>query len=216
MTFFLSKTKKEYFNDYIKSSENKTKVSWKVWDSLTNKKDYRKVSFRQGDYSSLSDDFNKFFAVIPVKITQGLSKSTIVDFRRRIDKSFFMFDITHDEVLSSVKSLKNKISWGHDEIPMKVIEASINCVLEPLTFIINRSFKEGVFPDNLKVAIMKPLHKKSNVNDLNNYRPINILSSFPMVSEKILCNRSSNFFSQIQCYFCVSTWFCRKWELKYY
>lgn len=101
-----------------------------------------------------------------------------------------MFDISEYEVLLAIKSLKN--SWGHDD----TIEN--NQIIYKLynLFIINRSFEEGIFPDNLKSAITKPLSKKGDTSDPNSYRPITILSTFSKIFEKNFCDRLSYFFSK--------------------
>ena len=39
---------------------------------------------------------------------------------------------------------------------------------------INQSFAEGTFPDALKVSVIKPIHKKGETTDINNYWPTRI------------------------------------------
>jgi hypothetical protein len=41
-----------------------------------------------------------------------------------------------------------------------------------------------VYPDRLKYAIIRTLFKKGNKNDMSNYRPILILTSFSKLFEK--------------------------------
>jgi len=40
-------------------------------------------------------------------------------------------------------------------------------------------------PDRLKYAIIRPLFKKGNTNDMSNYMPISILTSFSNIFEKV-------------------------------
>jgi hypothetical protein len=47
-----------------------------------------------------------------------------------------------------------------------------------LANICNASFTSGIFPEILKIAILKPLHKKENTGKVQNYRPISLLSVF--------------------------------------
>ena len=44
-----------------------------------------------------------------------------------------------------------------------------------LTNLINTSFSTGIFPDELKTAIIVPIHKKGNTSKINNYRPVALL-----------------------------------------
>jgi hypothetical protein len=43
-----------------------------------------------------------------------------------------------------------------------------------------------VFPDRLKYATKRRLFKKDNKNDMCNYRPISILTSFSKLFEKVM------------------------------
>jgi len=47
----------------------------------------------------------------------------------------------------------------------------------------------GTFPTRLKYAIVKPLLKKGDKENVANYRPISLLTSFSKVFERIIYNR---------------------------
>ena len=63
----------------------------------------------------------------------------------------------------------------------------------PLTHIINKSLKEGVFPSELKLATVVPIFKAGDTNKITNYRPISVLSFFSKVLEKIIYNKLIEF-----------------------
>jgi hypothetical protein len=44
----------------------------------------------------------------------------------------------------------------------------------------------GTFPTSLKYAIVKPIWKKENRENVTNYRPISLLTSFSKVFERII------------------------------
>jgi hypothetical protein len=58
-----------------------------------------------------------------------------------------------------------------------------------LTYICNAVLSTGVFPDRLKYAIVKPIFKKGNKQEISNYRPISLLTSFSKIIGKLICAR---------------------------
>ena len=57
------------------------------------------------------------------------------------------------------------------------MKSTVDIHLPFVTKIINVSFENGCFPDELKLAEVSPLFKKNNNLDKENYRPVSILSS---------------------------------------
>jgi hypothetical protein len=59
----------------------------------------------------------------------------------------------------------------------------------PLTHIYNVLLNAGVFPNEWKIAKVKPLYKKGDRYDIQNYRPISIISVFAKLLERLMFNR---------------------------
>ena len=51
----------------------------------------------------------------------------------------------------------------------------------------------GVFPAEMKIACVTPVHKKGKQDEVNNYRPISVLTIFSKVFEKCIYNRLISF-----------------------
>jgi hypothetical protein len=47
----------------------------------------------------------------------------------------------------------------------------------------------GVFPDRLKYAIIKPLHKNDDRFEVSNYRPVSLLTLFSKIFETVMQRR---------------------------
>lgn len=58
-----------------------------------------------------------------------------------------------------------------------------------LAHIFNLSISQGTFPDGMKKAIIVPIHKSGDKDDLSNYRPISILPLFAKLFERLMLNR---------------------------
>jgi hypothetical protein len=49
----------------------------------------------------------------------------------------------------------------------------------------------GIFPDHLKIALVKPLYKKGDKTSMANYRPNSLLTAFAKVFEEAVHSRLS-------------------------
>ena len=101
-----------------------------------------------------------------------------------VDNSMYMPEITECEVITIICSLTNS-SPGWNNIPAKLLKPYIEEYIKPLTYIINKSFETGVFPDSLKLTKVIPIYKSDDKTLLSNYRPIYILNSFSKFLEKL-------------------------------
>ena len=63
----------------------------------------------------------------------------------------------------------------------------------PLTELINLSFNQGKFPAVLKIASVTPTFKKGDKLDVNNYRPISLISNISKIIEKLIHKRLNSF-----------------------
>ena len=66
-------------------------------------------------------------------------------------------------VISSNESfmlIKPKNSSGYDEITRKIIKSCASLISIPLSYIYNYSLHTGIFPDRLKMAVVKPLTRR--------------------------------------------------------
>ena len=55
------------------------------------------------------------------------------------------------------------------------------------------SFLTGVYPNLLQIVKVIPIHKGGSTQDVNNYRPISLLSIFDKIIEKLMHKRLYNF-----------------------
>ena len=94
--------------------------------------------------------------------------------------------------LEIIENLKNK-GTGPASIPLSMLKVVSDIIVVPLCHIRNLSFSTGVFPNALKVAKVIPLHKGGSTQDMNNFRPISLLSIFDKIFEKIMHKKLYDF-----------------------
>ncbi len=59
----------------------------------------------------------------------------------------------------------------------------------------------GIFPDKLKVAKIKPIHKKDDESLFTSYRPISLLSAIFKILEKVIFKQLYQFFQDEQLFY---------------
>lgn len=91
--------------------------------------------------------------------------------------------ITVDSVSEFINGLNSAKAIGLDGIGPRILKLA-NVVLTPTLTTINKSIKTGIFPDQLKMANVYPIHKSGPKSDPANYRPISILPTISTVFEK--------------------------------
>ena len=93
--------------------------------------------------------------------------------------------ISEQEVLNIINGFQNKGS-GPASIPLDMLKLVADIIVVPRCYIINLSFSTGIFPDALKIAKVIPLHKGGSTQEVNNFRPISLLSIFDKILEKLM------------------------------
>ena len=94
--------------------------------------------------------------------------------------------VTENTVLKHLNKLGINKATGLDGIPSRFVRDSASLIACPLTHVVNLSIIQGVVPDDLKLARVVPLYKKSDKTDVSNYRPVSILSIISKVFERVI------------------------------
>ena len=89
--------------------------------------------------------------------------------------------------------MPNKASSGYDNISNKLLKLLKDEISEPLCDLFNASLEQGVFPSNMKLSEVIPLHKGKSHDAPENYRPISLLVTILKVLEKLVYKRVYGF-----------------------
>ena len=94
-----------------------------------------------------------------------------------------------NELFCVLKNTKNNKSPGLDRIPYEFYKnAPVDCLKE-LVALFNLIFLKENIPDSFRRAIIIPLYKKGDANDVSNYRGLSMLDSIYKIFTGILLNR---------------------------
>ena len=88
------------------------------------------------------------------------------------------------EVVLLLDSIDCKKSFGFDKIhPFLLFSAALE-IFKLLTYIVNLTLEQGIFPNSLKIVKVIPIFKQGSRSSCNNYRSISVLSALSKIFEK--------------------------------
>ena len=97
------------------------------------------------------------------------------------------------ELQAIINKLQEGKAPGADQINTTILKKISQYITPILVKIFNKTFELGIFPNILKKAIVVPIFKSGDRNNLNNYRPIALLSIFSKLLETCVKNRLENY-----------------------
>lgn len=112
--------------------------------------------------------------------------------------SFVLFNADFPELDHVLMNLKPNSVSGWDNIRTHFLKLAKFFVAPVLCKLANLCFAKGVFPKLLKQAIVTPVPKGGERDNVNNYRPISVLPVISKVIEKLLSTRLTNYFNKFK------------------
>ncbi|KAI5746944.1 hypothetical protein M8J77_009381 [Diaphorina citri] len=92
--------------------------------------------------------------------------------------------------------MRGESAGGHDGIQIKTLKKIKSFIIKPLAYIYNLCLRQGIYPSNFKVAIVKPVYKKGDKNLVENFRPISLTTAFSKIFERIIKVRLVKFLDE--------------------
>lgn len=201
----IKQAKAMHYTNIFDQHKNNSKETWKHINSILNRKqqtnnDITKLTDNGTTTTSpeiIAENLNSFFTHIGQNTADAIP-TTNVDFKTYLSHHeappFNFHTIDHTETDEIIRSLKPKYSTGQDNISTIVTKALRQELIHPITTIANQMLTTSIFPHKLKIAKVKPLHKKGNKDICNNYRPISLLPTMSKILEKVILK-------QMDCHF---------------
>ena len=200
----LIKSKKEYYSQYFEENNRNSKKTWEGIRSIINinKSKVTGVSQLKIDEiivdspKEIAESLNNYFTNVGPNTEKDIPRNPVAKpihyLKNRNQFEFVIAHLSEEEVLEIINQLENK-SAGPNSIPVNLLKLIPDLIIVPLCKIISNSFSSGVFPDALKICKVIPIHKGESTQEVNNYRPITLLSIFDKIIEKLIHKRLYNF-----------------------
>lgn len=147
---------------------------------LTNKEDIKKTIqlFYENLYKSRNTNRDEFNIVQRHRVLNANSED--------IPK------ISTEEIKAALKQMKNKRAPGEDGVTIDMIKMGGDKLLDIVKLLLDKCIEEGKVPDTWNNAEVILLHKKGDITNIENYRPISLLTHLYKLLTKIITNRLTN------------------------
>ena len=220
----IRKTKKDYYAAQFTKFANDCKSTWKLLNQVAGRKSINKSSptmLKQIMYgpkeeskqneplyveyttnSSIAEAFNHHYANVGPNLFKRINYNgtkTVETYLKSTVSSQFEFKlITDHDVLKLVGEILPKTSSGYDNLSSKALKQFAPIIHPAIRLIINQSLFTGIFPQNLKHAIVSPIYKGKNSDpqEFVNYRPISLLPTLSKVIEKVVQSQLHRYMSE--------------------
>jgi len=194
------KSKKIYYSNYFSKHNSNIKKTWEGIRELVNinKKKYNNIRMIYENNKNITNNkdmansFNDFYSNVGKNIEQKIPKTNthFLSFLNFTVDSKFSFTLcSNAEIKSIISEFGNNKASGPNSIPTNLLKEFIHSFAYPIRLLVNKSLKDGIFPDMFKIAHICPIYKKSDRSKCANYRPISLLSNLSKVFEKIMYKR---------------------------
>ena len=199
LTRIIALSKKIYFCSEFARNKKNPRKTWEIIQLalLCKPKCEPPVAFKETqDPNIIANQFNDYFCSIGYNLANSIicttRKQAKYFLEKKISDSIYLEPRTTNKILNQVTSLKNK-AVGHDNFQPFFIKITRFVIVPYLNLFLDFVFTESIFPSTCKVARVVLVYKMGAKDDMNNYRPISILTCFSKSIEKILYARLYKF-----------------------
>ena len=195
-----NKSKIQHFSTLLKKHQNNSKETWKVMKDAIGKSKLLKDDFPRKliinnkenfNQHEIASYFNNFFTNIGSNLAAKIphSERHFTSYMEKSNNILETVNVSIEELEKAFSTLKINKACGFDDINPNIVKVSYEELKIPLFHICKNSLDFGIYPDEMKIAKIKPLYKSGDSDIVSNYRPISILPVFSKLLERIMYNR---------------------------
>ena len=123
--------------------------------------------------------------------------SSILQINERDVNKFNLRHTKIDVITKIILSMEVTKASPKEDIPLKVIQNNCDIFAPLLCTDFNLGIDNNKFPDELKIANIKPTFKQNDRHNKVNYRPVSLLPVISKVYEKVLYGQINEYFVPI-------------------
>ena len=204
MQKLVRKKKRNYVKTKLRENIGNSKELWKNLKSLglpSKKVSQPKICLgKEGnvtfDSKVNAESFKDFFANLATSLVKKLPIPTnkfginiVKEYYKHLNlenKHFTFQPTTIEIILKLLQNIDPSKAVGLDNLSGRFLKDGATELAPPITMLINLSISKSTFPDQCKIAKLKPLFKKGSSLEPKNYRPISLLPLISKLFEKVI------------------------------
>lgn len=183
--------KKKYIAEKLREYKDNPKKCWKIINMVTNRTKLKESIEPEDITQDKANSYNNYFATIGEKIQQKLNVNTQAKNFSGL-RGFSFRPETATAINKLIANIRKDAAIGYDEVGAKLIKDASDVLSPIVADIINIGYETATFPDCMKKATIKALHKKDDPDEISNYRPISILPTMSKIFERAATNQLVN------------------------
>ena len=186
--------KQKWIEEEIKKAGNDPFKLWKLYNYLTGREKTYECIEPENITQEKANQFNEFFCNIGKSKNHNPDESQ--NFSSPVDSSQANFNFNPEnttKIEKLIEKLKDKTATGYDYLDVRLIKDLKKVIAPILTKLINLGNEVKKFPNCLKRAIIKPIHKSEDPNNISNYRPIALLPILSKIFERAATDQIMEF-----------------------
>lgn len=194
----LNYAKNCYYKNKFFENKSNIRVTWQIINEIIGKKTYNidENIIKNFKNTNLTDICNLFATNFKENVYQILHKCDVVTINNSpniLENTLFLSNTNEEEIFHILQKLNENKSAGYDGIRPKDLRKNAWFMTPIITKLINLIMETATVPDTLKISLIRPIYKNGSKSDVNNYRPIAILSVIEKIMEEIICQRLTKF-----------------------
>ena len=221
LTNILRNAKRLYYQKELEANKCNGKETWKLLNEAINKRNTKPVypkSFKGTEGNDMCgieipEGFNNFFSSIGLDLDKKIphTDGNPIDYLPRTNGDIIPdMHLTNDHEIELIIKSLNHVGGGIDKISTRILLGTYKNNLSHLTFFYNLCLRTGVFPDQLKIAVIVPIFKAGEKNLFTNYRPISLLPILSKILERLIHSHISFFLEEHSLFYPLQFGFRKK------
>ena len=188
----INTTRNAYYKEKLNANKGNKKETYKIVNQLMDKDLSKDMRPNNKPDATICEEMKTYFNEKVEKIYTDMegcecNNEPSADVLPKFSgENWSRFSPINENKLKNVLADLNKKECETDPIPVKLLIQCVDEVKTILLYIINESLSQGVFPMDIKTALVRPAIKDENgdTNCYKNYRPISNLPFLSKILEK--------------------------------